>query len=138
MLTEQLSVFLENKKGRLFAAADVLAAHGINIRALSLADTAEYGILRLIVDQPEKGKEILTNAGIVVRVTKVIALPMEDVPGGSLAVLRLLSEQNINVEYMYASVSQQSGKAFLVLQVDDRETATEALKKAGFDGCVEF
>ena len=98
MITKQLSVFLENKKGRICAAADELARHNINIRALSLADTSEFGILRLIVDKPEEGKAVLNDAGIVVRVTNVLALTMDDTPGGTLGVLRVLAESGISVE----------------------------------------
>ena len=85
MITKQLSVFLENKKGRICAAADVLAQNNVNIRALSLADTSEFGILRLIVDDPEAGKRALTEAGVVVRVTNVLALTMEDIIPGEVS-----------------------------------------------------
>jgi hypothetical protein len=132
MITKQLSVFLENKKGRICAAADELARHNINIRALSLADTSEFGILRLIVDKPEEGKAVLNDAGIVVRVTNVLALTMDDTPGGTLGVLRVLAESGISVEYMYAYVGKTTGKAFMIIQADELESAEEILRRNGF------
>lgn len=132
MIIQQLSVFLENKKGRICAAADILAQNNINIRALSLADTSEFGILRLIVDNPIAGKKALNEAGIVVRVTNVLALTMEDIPGGTLDVLRLLAESGISVEYMYAYVGKATGKAFMVIQAEDLEAAEAILKRGGF------
>ena len=132
MIIKQLSVFLENKKGRICAAADVLAKNNINIRALSLADTSEFGILRLIVDKPEEGKKILNEAGIVVRVTDVLSLTMEDAPGGTLGVLRLLAESGISVEYMYAFAGKESGKAFMIIQAEELEAAEGILRRNGF------
>jgi hypothetical protein len=132
MIIKQLSVFLENKQGRICAAADLLAQNNVNIRALSLADTSDYGILRLIVDKPEEGKKILSDAGIVVRVTKVLSLTMEDTPGGALGVLRLLSQNGIDVEYMYAFAGKNDGEAFMIIQTEELEAAEEILQKGGF------
>ncbi|MBQ9785357.1 MAG: amino acid-binding protein [Clostridia bacterium] len=132
MIIKQLSVFLENKKGRICAAADILAKNHINIRALSLADTSEFGILRLIVDQPEEGKRVLNEEGIVVRVTDVLSLTMDDTPGGTLGVLRLLAESGISVEYMYACVGKESGKAFMIIQAEELEAAEAILRRNGF------
>ena len=131
MIIKQLSVFLENKKGRMCAAADLLAQNNINIRALSLADTAEFGILRLIVDKPEEGKKILNDAGIVVRVTDVLSLTMADIPGGTLSVLRLLAESEIGVEYMYAFAAKETGKAIMIIQAEDLSAAEEILRLNG-------
>lgn len=132
MITKQLSVFLENKKGRICAAADILAQNHVNIRALSLADTSEFGILRLIVDKPDEGKQALNEAGIVVRVTNVLALTMDDTPGGTLGVLRLLAENGIGVEYMYAYVGKTTGKAIMIIQAEELEAAEEILRRNGF------
>ena len=132
MIIKQLSVFLENKQGRMCAAADLLAQNNIDIRALSLADTSDFGILRLIVDKPEEGKEILSEAGIVVRVTNVLSLTMEDTPGGTLGVLRLLAERGIGVEYMYAFAGKNDGEAYMIIQADDLEAAEEILSSSGF------
>ena len=130
MIIKQLSVFLENKQGRICAAADLLAQNNINIRALSLADTSEFGILRLIVDKPEEGKRILTEAGLVVRVTDVLSLTMDDTPGGTLGVLRLLSESGIGVEYMYAFAGKSG--AVMIIQAEDLEAAEGILQRGGF------
>ena len=132
MITKQLSVFLENKKGRMCAAADVLAQNNVNIRARSLADTTEFGILRLIVDKPEEGKRVLSDAGIIVRVTNVLALSMEDTPGGALGVLRVLAESGIGVEYMYAYVAKETGKAFMIIQTEELEAAEDILRRNGY------
>ena len=132
MIIKQLSVFLENKQGRMCAVADLLAQNNINIRALSLADTTEFGILRLIVDKPEEGKKILSEAGIVVRVTNVLSLTMEDAPGGMLGVLRLLAESGIGVEYMYAFAGKTDGEAFMIIQTEEPEAAESILQRGGF------
>ena len=132
MIIKQLSVFLENKQGRMCAVADLLAQNNIDIRALSLADTSEFGILRLIVDKPEEGKKILSEAGIVVRVTDVLSLTMEDTPGGMLGVLRLLSENGIGVEYMYAFAGKNDGEAFMIIQTEEPEAAEGILSRGGF------
>ena len=132
MIIKQLSVFLENKQGRMCAVADLLAQNHINIRALSLADTSEFGILRLIVDKPEEGKRILSEAGIVVRVTDVLSLTMEDTPGGMLGVLRLLAESGIGVEYMYAFAGKNDGEAFMIIQTEELEAAEGILQRGGF------
>lgn len=135
MIIKQLSAFLENKKGRLCEATDVLAKNGIDISALSLADTAEFGVLRLIVDNPEKAKELLKESGVVVRVSRVIAVAMDDVPGGAVSILNILSQNGINIEYMYACVGKETGKALMVLRTDDIDGTEEVLHK---NGCGEI
>ena len=131
MIVKQLSVFLENKQGRLCAATDVLAKNGINISALSLADTAEFGILRLIVDRPDEARRVLMEEGIVVRVSDVIAVAMNDTPGGAVDILHALAQAGINVEYLYASIGR-SGKAIMIVRVDDDENAERVLHDGGF------
>lgn len=132
MTVRQLSVFLENKPGRLCAATDILAKEGINLSALTLADTSEFGILRLIVDQPDRAREVLTEAGIVVRISDVLAIAMDDAPGGAVGILHLLSEAGLNIEYMYACVGRQTGKAIMVVRVDDTELAEDILHRGGY------
>lgn len=132
MTVRQLSVFLENKPGRLCAATDILAKEGINLSALTVADTAEFGILRLIVDQPDRAREVLMEAGIVVRISDVLAIAMDDAPGGAVGILHLLSEAGLNIEYMYACVGRQSGKAIMVVRTDDIELAEEILHRGGY------
>ena len=132
MIVRQLSVFLENKPGRLCAATDTLAKNGINISALTLADTAEFGILRMIVDQPDLARDVLTESGVIVRISEVIAVAMDDTPGGAVGILHLLSEEGISIEYMYACVGRLSGKAIMVIRTDDPEKATEVLHREGY------
>ena len=132
MTVRQLSVFLENKPGRLCAATDILAKEGINLSALTLADTSEFGILRLIVDQPDRAREVLMEAGIVVRISDVLAIAMDDAPGGAVGILHLLSEAGLNIEYMYACVGRQSGKAIMVVRTDDIELAEDILHRGGY------
>ncbi len=132
MIVRQLSVFLENKPGRLCAATDTLAQNGINISALTLADTAEFGILRLIVDQPDLARDVLYNSGVIVRISEVVAIAMNDAPGGAGGILHILSKAGINVEYMYACVGRLSGKAIMIIRTDDSETAVKILHEAGY------
>lgn len=132
MVIRQLSVFLENKPGRLCAATDTLAKEGINISALTVADTAEFGVLRMIVDQPDLAKEVLFASGVVVRISKVLAVAMDDAPGGAGGILHLLSEAGLNVEYMYACVGRLSGKALMVIRTDNLEKAAEVLHQNGY------
>ena len=132
MIVRQLSVFLENKPGRLCAATDALAREGINLSALTLADTSEFGILRLLVDQPDRAKEILTESGVTVRLTDVLAVAMDDAPGGAVGILHLLSEAGLNIEYMYACVGRVSGKAIMVIRTDDIESVANILHRGGY------
>ncbi len=131
MKVEQISVFLENKAGRLAEVADVLGREGINIRALSLADTTDFGILRLIVNDREKAKKALKEAGFTVGITQVIAVEVEDRPGGLARILKLLADEGINVEYMYAFVERSSGNAVLIFKFEDLDKAIEVLQSHG-------
>ncbi len=126
---KQLSVFVENKVGRLSAVLDVLKENAIDISALSLADTSEYGILRLVVDKPDEALNALRESGVMVKCTEVIAAAMDDAPGGLAYLLSVLSEANVGIEYMYAFIGKSEGKAWTVLRVDDVDTATEVFRK---------
>ena len=132
MIIKQLSVFVENKKGRLQAITQVLADNDIDISALSLADTSDFGVLRLIVNKPEEAKSALGDAGIVVKITDVVAVVMDDAPGGVAAVLRVFLEHDIDVEYMYACVGKTTGKALMVVKTSDISAAEQVLETAGF------
>ena len=132
MIIRQLSVFLENKPGRLCAATDTLAKNDIDISALTLADTSEFGILRLLVDQPDRARDVLTESGVIVRVSEVIAVAMDDAPGGAGGILHLLSEAGLNVEYMYACVGKLTGKALMVIRTDDLDLAADILHRNGY------
>jgi hypothetical protein len=131
MEVKQISLFLENKKGRLWEAMDVLAKAKINIRALSIADTSDFGILRLIVPDPEKAKKVLMKSNFAFRENDVIAVEVSDRPGGLAGVLKILTDADINVEYMYAFVEKSGKKAVVVLRTDSISNGKKALKKAG-------
>ncbi len=129
MIVEQISIFLENKAGRLVEVTRTLAEAHINIRALSLADTSDFGILRVIVDDTEKAKMVLKERGLTVGRTNVVAVEVTDQPGGLDHILEVLSEKNINVEYMYAFVQREGNNATLIFRFDRTEQALEVLQQ---------
>lgn len=131
MFIKQLSIFVENKVGRLQDIIDCLGENGINIRALSIADTTDFGILRLIVDDCETAREKLRSMGVISKVTEVIAVYIDDKTGGLAKVLSTVSKAGIGIEYMYAFLGRQEGKALMVLRADDEAAAEVVLKKAG-------
>lgn len=131
MLVEQIAVFVENKAGRLAAITRILAENGINIRALSVADTTDFGILRLIVDKVESAVSVLQKEGFTVGKTEVVAVEVEDKTGGLAVVLGYLYEAAINVEYMYAFVNKSGKNAVIIFRFENMEEAMEALKKTG-------
>ncbi len=131
MRVEQISIFLENKSGRLADVTDVLAASGVNIRALSLADTADFGILRLIVDKVEQAKQALKEKGFTIGRTEVLALEVPDRPGGLAEILHILGKAGINVEYMYAFVQRSLKNAIVIFRFDELEKAIHVLGDAG-------
>ena len=131
MKIKQLSIFLENRKGRMRKALDVLAQSDINIRALSIADTSDFGILRLIVPQPEEAKKVLEEHNFVVKMGEVIAVEMSDKPGGLSAILGILDESNINLDYLYAFVDEKEERAIVLLHPEDIDGGVEALEKGG-------
>lgn len=137
MFIKQLSIFIENRKGRLAEITDIIAKHNINIKALSIADTTNFGILRIIVDDPYSVESILRNNQITVSVTTVIGLAVPDKPGGIAAALLLLSENGITVEYMYGFMSKNETSAFIVLRVDDEFKSQEVLKTNGYSGYID-
>jgi hypothetical protein len=132
MKVEQISIFLENKPGGLSGVTRVLKDAGINIRALSLADTSDFGILRLIVDNVAKAKQALNENGFAVGRTHVIAVEVPDKPGGLHSILDLLTKEGINVEYMYAFVERSGENAVIIFRIDAIDQAIEALQKGGF------
>lgn len=131
MLVKQLSVFLENKPGKLGEIINALAEKSINISALSLADTEEYGILRLIVDDTEKAASVLKEDGVIVKITKVLAVAIDDKPGGLSNILNTFFQNGINVEYMYAFVAKSTDRALMVVKVSDADSAENLLSKSG-------
>lgn len=128
MKVEQISIFLENRAGRLTDVTRVLSQGGINIRALSLADTSDFGILRLIVTDHERAKQLLKENGFTVGRTSVVAVEVDDRPGGLHFILELLSNNQINVEYMYAFVQQTGKDAVMIFRFDRTDQAVEILQ----------
>jgi len=131
MHAEQISIFLENKAGRLSEVTRIFEAGRINIRALSLADTSDFGILRLIVNDNEKAKRLLKENGFTVRITEVVAVEVQDKPGGLHQILTALSAAGVNVEYMYAFVRQSGQNAVLIFRFDNTAAAAEVLSREG-------
>jgi hypothetical protein len=127
MKVEQISIFLENKPGALTEVARILGEAGVNIRALSLADTKDFGILRLIVNDNEKAKGILGQKGFTVRKTEVVAVEVPDHPGGLARILQILSDAGINVEYLYAFVQQSGENAIIIFRFDETDRAIQIL-----------
>lgn len=130
-MVKQVSIFLENKSGRIIGVTRALGDNNINIRALSIADTSDFGILRLIVNQPDRAVEILKEAGFVASVTEVIAVEVPDNPGGLASVLEILVEEDINIEYLYSFVEKPEENALILFRVEDNEKAVRTLKKKG-------
>jgi hypothetical protein len=124
----QLSVFAENKPGHLFGPCRLLAQHGIDIRALTVADTQHYGILRLLVKDPDQARRVLEQAGHVVKTTEVLAIEVADEPGGLVRVLTALEGSPVNIEYMYAFPFGHDGKAVLIFRFDDPDAAIKVLQ----------
>ena len=125
----QLSIFLENKRGNLYNTLDLLAANDINIRALSLADTTEFGILRLVVPDYKKAKEVLESKHYIVKETPVIGAVMDDIPGGIASILKILNDEDIDLEYLYAIAYGGTEKAGLLLHTGDLDELESVLLK---------
>jgi hypothetical protein len=140
MKIQQLSLFLENKPGHLSAICRTLAKANINITTLSLADTQQFGILRLIIKDWQKAKELLETNGFVVNVREVVAIQVEDRPGGLANILEVIEAAKLNVEYMYAFTSRRGDQAVLVFRFDQPDRAIKALQDAGKNvlGSVEL
>jgi hypothetical protein len=131
MIVEQISIFLENKAGRLAEVTELLAGRNINIRALSLADTSDFGILRLIVDDLDVALAILKEHGFTAAKNEVVGVLVPDRPGGLAGVLATLKGRNVNVEYMYAFVQRTEGSAVVILRFDETASAVDVLRRAG-------
>ena len=128
-MVEQISVFLENKAGRLMEVTGILFEAGVNIRALALADTSDFGVLRLIVNDNDKAEAVLKNRGFTVGKTDVVAVEVEDRPGGLHSILDILHREGVNVEYMYAFVQQSGNNAIMIFRFDDLDSAVKILQK---------
>ncbi|MBP7552245.1 MAG: ACT domain-containing protein [Spirochaetes bacterium] len=133
MLIKQISIFLENKKGRLAEVTQVLADEKVNIRALSLADSRDFGVLRIIVDDPNRCLDILKAKRFIAQTTEVVGIEIEDKPGGLYKVLDIIEANDINIEYMYATVDRSKDNAIVIFRVDDTKKTVEILHKNGIN-----
>ena len=131
MKAKQLSIFLENKVGRLAEVTCALGDEGINIRALSLADTSDFGVLRLIVDDPNRAQKALREEGYTVSITEVIVVEVPDKPGGLGSVLSSFTDLGVNIEYMYAFAGKNGDNAIVVFRVEDPDRAIPILRQHG-------
>ncbi len=130
MKVEQIAIFLENKSGRMADITAILAQNGINIRAMSLADTADFGILRLIVNDTERARQILKENGFTVGTTEVIVAEVEDKPGGLARVLQVIKDGNLNIEYMYAFTQKSGESGLIIFRFDELDKAIDMLLKS--------
>jgi hypothetical protein len=131
MIVEQVSVFVENKPGALSEITTSLAAEGVDLKAFTVADKSEFGVLRFLADFPEKALAMLRRNGWVASITPVVAVKMTDKPGSLASVLKLLADNDVQVEYLYAFVAQEEGRAYVVLRVEDPEGAMKLLETSG-------
>ena len=132
MAIKQLTVFVENKQGAVVSITDTLSKHNINLRALSIAETQDFGILRLIANDEVAAEKILTEEDYLIKITEVVGVKIGDEPGKLSAALKVLDENKINVEYLYAFMARTEKHAYLVLRVEDNAKAEAALEGAGF------
>ncbi|MCL2111615.1 MAG: ACT domain-containing protein [Clostridiales bacterium] len=134
MIIDQLSVFSENRAGMLAEITGQLAEAAIDIEALTIADTAEFGVLRLIVDAPKKALTVLKGGGFVASLTPVIALKMKNEPGSLATIAKILADAEVSIEYLYACVAREEGSAFVVLRVEDADATVALLTAKGYEG----
>jgi hypothetical protein len=131
MKITQISVFLENKKGRLLQVCSLLGKSGINIRALNVAESEGFGVLRIVADKPQEAVKVLKQNDFIANLTDIVAVEIEDRPGGLARVLSVLDEHNINIEYMYGFAEKSSNNAMMVFRFDDPEKAAKVLVQNG-------
>ncbi len=129
MKIKQLSIFLQNRMGSLSKPLEVLSNANVNIRAMCMADTSEFGILRLVVDNPEKGKEVLEENNFLVKITDIIGVEMNDTPGGLTTVLKIIKDNEIDLEYLYAFSHEKEGKAILLLHAEDIDKLASVMQE---------
>lgn len=132
MAIKQLTVFVENKQGAVVSITETLSAHNINIRALSIAETQDFGILRLIVNDEETAEKILKDEGYLIKITDVVGVKIGDAPGKLSSALKVLDENNINIEYLYAFMARTEKHAYVVIRVENNDAAENALRDTGF------
>lgn len=128
-MIKQISVFVENKPGQLLDVLDILGRENIDIMALSVADTNEYGIVRMVVEDTEKAKAVLNEGGFVVKSNHVVAIAIDDKPGALIKPLSVLNDNNVSIEYMYSFAEYKEGLVWIVIRTDNREIAEKVLKE---------
>ena len=133
MAIRQLSIFVENKQGSLHDITDALAKAGINLRSMCVADTSNYGIVRIIADDPDKAKSLLDSEGYAANVRQINAFAVPDQPGGLANVLRLLEGNGVNIDYMYALITSENGKAYSVMRTGNTEETDKILTENGIE-----
>jgi len=138
MEIKQISVFLENKIGRLGEVTRILANAGINLRAISIADTADFGILRIIANKCDEALKALNDAGFTTRVSDVVAVEIEDKPGSLAKVMELFEKTKVNIEYLYASLEGNAGKAVVIFKLEDHQSGLKSLRENGFSTVESF
>ena len=132
-MIKQISIFVENKFGRLAKIIEILGKSGIDISALSIADTTDFGVLRLIVNEPEKAVGVLKENGVIAKITDVIGVAIDDRPSGLSEILNVLTESEIVIDYMYAFVGKTHGKAMMVVKTDNMPKTAEVLKSRNIE-----
>jgi hypothetical protein len=138
MQIKQISVFLENNAGRLGEVTKVLANANINIRAISIADTADFGILRIISDKNIEALQALNEAGFTTRITDVVAVEIEDKPGSLAHVMEIFQKEHVNIEYLYASLEGKEGKAIVIFKMEDLNQGLKIVKENGLSMAETF
>ena len=138
MIIKQISIFMENTTGRLADVTALLAQAGINLRAISIADTTDFGILRMVADQPDEAVKLLKEQGFTARETDVIAVEVPDQPGALATIMALFRDEGVNIEYLYASLEHSADKAVIVLKVDDVAAGLAMLQKNGYSTVPSF
>lgn len=132
-MIKQITVFIQNKIGRIAAITRLLYENGLNLRAISIADTEDFGILRILVDDQKKAEEVLTEKNVIVEVTDVVVVAVPDRPGGLSKILDLLNDKEISIEYMYSLIDRGQTSAYMVFRASDNEEMIKVLKESGYE-----
>ncbi len=138
MKVKQISVFLENTTGRLAEVTKTIANAGINLRAISIADTADFGILRIIVDLPDEGMKVLKSTEFTAKLTDVIGIVLDDQPGGLNKVMEIFNRDGVNIEYLYSSLINEKGSVVIIFKVEDIDHGLKIVEKAGLEAIASF
>ncbi len=138
MKVKQISVFLENTTGRLAEVTKVLGTGNVNLRAISIADTADFGILRLIVDTPDRTMKLLKEAGFTAKITEVIGVVVTDKPGGLMKIMDIFNAEGVNIEYLYSSLINEGGDAVIIFRVEDIDHGLKIVEQAGLQAISAF